>query len=344
MPESQLDLIIREKLAQLSLSPAEGDWAALKEALRAAFDEAVRNQMAQAHLPLSPGEWPQMAARLDAAFDEAIRSQLQSYELPLSPTGWPLMAALLSPYGVDGLVARALDQLQAAPQPEDWAHMAAALDSDPIDTQVREGLTHLAPLAEVPDWEAMEASLDEAFDSDLRTRLEGYECPLDPQGWSQLASALDEHPVDTLIREGIDGYTLNPHLYDWLDMIHRLEAPFDAVIRAKLAPHLVAYRHADWRHMSAMLAGKALPTAPTRRYLVAAAVALLLLFTGGGIRQIMKAPAGSDTSSQIAALPPVTPSAPRITAPTLEENALEPAPPASSLTTAGPVVPPLDGP
>ena len=332
MPEAFIDRIIREKLQHLSLSPAPGDWEALRAQLEAAFDAALRAQLAQATLPLVPEDWQAFAESLDAAFDEALRQRLSAHEAELNPVDWPLMAALLSPFSVDSIVAQGLTPHVEAPEPGDWEALAAQLDAHPLDTQVRAGLTQLErAAANPPDWDDMAQYMDDSFDASLRDRLEGYTLPYDAAAWPAMAAQLDQHPVDTLVREGLEGYALSPLMQDWLDMIHRLEAPFDALVREKLGHHFVAYRAADWRRMAARLAGprESIPPRPVRRYLVAAAVVLLLLFTGGGIRQWVKQATPGTSPARMTALPSVVAPAP--------EDAIAPAVSASSAPSVAPL-------
>ncbi|MEM7370819.1 MAG: outer membrane beta-barrel protein [Bacteroidota bacterium] len=302
MPENYIDRIVRAKLSSLEVSLKSADWEVMLEKLNNSFYQIVKDKLQSLKLPMEEADWYALSTELDQVFDQHIHQYLDTLSVPFESKDWPLFAAKLNGHPLDELISSKLHDFQLPLSSEDWNAFEQELDQDPLITDIR----HLLQSFTLPflssDWLVLENQMDQNFDEGIEQKLEGFELPLRPDDWSLMSASLDGNSFDESIRESLSKHDIPLFLSDWEELAEQLEAPFDSTIKTKLEQALLTPQAGDWKAMSNMLAGEE-DRVPVlwqwRTYATAAAVVLLLLFSGLGIQQSLKSP-GSDIPNELA--------------------------------------------
>ena len=287
MPENYIDRIVRAKLFALEVPLETADWDLMLERLNDSFYQIIKQRLESLELPLEEASWEALLSDLDEVFDQSIRQSLQTLSLTPQSEDWPMMASQVEGNPVDIQLAKKLHGLSFPLMEEDWAQLEAELDQDALLTTSRQLLSQHSIDFQPDDWALFEQQMDNALDHEIQEKLGSYELPLIAEDWASMASMLDGNSFDASVREAFDAFTVPSLSADWESMAEQLEAPFDGLVSTKLESLRLPVHSGDWRAMSQLL-DREQDRVPFyvrwQSYAVAAAVALLLLFSGLGLQ------------------------------------------------------------
>jgi len=213
----------------------------------------------------------------DKNFWHSIKQKLESLEFPSENSDWDLFTSKFDP-SLDPTFRSSLQDLSTPYVEEDWEQLAQQLDEAPL--------------------------VDPLF-SEIKTKLEAHQLPLEADAWKKFEETTDiplcpsqasfgppteasvpilsmEIPsMDALIRQKLESLSFSPHVTDWYDMLEQLEKDFDTRIKDSLESYQLSEQKKDWAKMSLILDKIYQPVRSFPWMRLAAALIFLIFLLGG---------------------------------------------------------------